>query len=485
MTSRVRLLDATLREGEQQHGVRFSGWQKAEIVRLLEGFGVDLIEVGHPGISPEHEEICGSAAAAARSAEILMHARAVPAEVMAAYRAGAQWVGIWASVNDVSLAAKFGGRRPEEVEDKVRAAVREAKRLGLKVRFTVEDASRTPCDRFYGIARTAIEAGADRISLADTTGVWEPALCAERVAWAVKSLDCEIEVHLHNDFGLAAANALAAIDAGASVVDASILGIGERAGIADLLALTVLLKEKRGEERYRLEMIPKLARAVERMTGFEPDVLRPVVGDNIFTHTGKYHADAVRRCPDAYEPFPPERVGRVRQVAECSAPPVASSELVVGKPFPKGASELKYHRDGPGVRWVWMDSRVDPRASLYVIQRSIGLHGIPFTPEKHVDRHTHNCDSLFVFWGDQADGTGLTCSVEFGEETKTVHSPASVFIPAGIEHAYQYVCGHGTYTNIVLAPDYHSSLQDSGCRPRREQRQPGERVITLPRQQTG
>lgn len=461
MTSRVRLLDATLREGEQQHLIRFSGRQKAQVVQLLENFGVDLIEVGHPGISPEHEEICREAAAAARSAEILMHSRAVVEEVRAAHRAGARWVGIWASVNDVSLAAKFGGRRPEEVEEKVRAAVREAKRLGLKVRFTVEDASRTPCERLDDMTRVAVEAGADRISLADTTGVWEPKSCAEYVSWAVEHLGCEIEVHLHNDLGLASANALAAIDAGVSVVDVSILGIGERAGIADLLSLTVMLREKRGDERYRLEMIPQLARTVERMTGFRPDAIRPVVGDNVFTHAGKYHTDAVRRDPDAYEPFPPELVGRTRHLVEGpTPPPVSSSALLVGKPFLKGASELKYHRDGPGVRWVWMDSRVDPRASLYVIQRSIGLHGIPFTPEKHVDRHTHNCDSLFVFWGDQADGTGLTCCVELGEESETVHSPASVFIPAGVEHTYHYVSGQGTYTNIVLAPDYQSSLEE-------------------------
>lgn len=489
--ARVQLLDATLREGEQQSGVRFTGHQKAQLVRRLEEFGVDLIEVGHPGISAADEEICRVAGAAARTAEILMHARVVPDEVRAAHRAGAHWVGLWASVNEVSLAAKFSGRPPAQIAEQVRAAVTQAKELGLRVRFTIEDASRTARERIREVAQAALAAGADRISLADTTGVWEPAACAEEVAWAVTHLGGDIEVHLHNDLGLAAANALAAIDAGASVVDASVLGIGERAGIVDLLQLAVLLKEKRRDDRFRLEQIPRLAQSVETATGFHPDALRPVTGKNAFTHTARYHTAAVRRLPAAYEPYPPEAVGRERRlVAERPDPgrPAPATALIVGKPFVKGASELKYHRDGPGVRWVQMDSRVDPRTSLYMIQRTFGHPGdgqgvvgargpaapnadlgcpgdmqsaeAGSVPEVHVDPHTHHCDSLFVFWGDQADGTGLTCRVRLGEEEETVCSPASVFIPAGVEHAYHYLLGCGTYTNIVLAPDYNSSLED-------------------------
>ena len=105
-----------------------------------------------------------------------------------------------------------------------------------------------------------------------------------------------------------------------------------------------------------------------------------------------------------------------------------------------------------------MDSRIDPRSSFYVIQRFIGLHNTPVVPENHVDTHAHHCDSLFIFWGDQPDGSGLTCQVQLGQETLTVDSPASIFIPAETEHAYRYSAGKGTYTNIVLAPEYNRSL---------------------------
>src|SRR5690554_2026249 len=104
---RVVLLDSTLREGEQQCGVRFPKEDKIALFGMLEDFGVTLIEVGHPGISPDEEEICREVAAAAKGAEVLMHARATVEEVRAAYRAGADWVGIWASINSISLQTKY------------------------------------------------------------------------------------------------------------------------------------------------------------------------------------------------------------------------------------------------------------------------------------------------------------------------------------------------------------------------------------------
>ncbi|MBW4497321.1 MAG: 2-isopropylmalate synthase [Oscillatoria princeps RMCB-10] len=457
----VRILDATLREGEQQAGVRFTSQDKIEILHLLEDFNIDMVEVGHPGISAEDERICLEVSRAARSAEILMHSRADIAEVRSAKRAGADWVGIWASVNPIGTKTKFAGHDPDYIHEKVKAAISEAKTLGLKVRFTVEDASRTLWEDIEWVARLALAAGADIISFADTVGVLEPRTCAELVSRAVETLGCAIEVHLHNDLGLALANALAAIDAGASVVDTSILGIGERTGITDLIQLSVALQQMRGEQGFPLEKIPQLAYAVGLATGYHPDKLRPIVGRNAFTHTSKYHAKAVELDPEAYEPFAPEIVGRVRTVEKDRTPlskPKLPVSLDIAKPFPKGSSELKYHRNGPGVRWVMMDSRVDARSSFYVIQRFIGLHGIPFTPEKHVDTHAHHCDSAFIFWGDAPDGTGLICNVQLGDEERTVESPASVFIPAGVRHAYYYVAGRGTYTNIVLAPDYNKSL---------------------------
>lgn len=453
----LKILDSTLREGEQQSGVRFTVQDKIYLLRLLEEFQVDIIEIGHPGISPEDEQICKEVASVARSAESLMHARAVSNEIQAVSRSKADWIGIWASINPLSLSTKFCGKPRHKIKDKVAFAIEEAKRLGLKVRFTMEDASRTNWEDLAYLGKAAVEAGADRISLADTIGCWEPNDCGYIVRRAIEEIHSDIEVHLHNDLGLAVANALAAIDAGASVIDTSILGIGERTGIVDLLQLAVILHEKRRSQRFALEMIPELSQAVQWTTRFRPDHLRPIIGKNAFTHTSKYHVQAVEKEPQSYELFPPEKIGRTRTVLSERPKlglPLLSSTLQIGQPFKKGASELKYHRNGPGTRWVLMDHRIDPRSTLYVIQRTFHEN----KPESHVDRHVHHCDSLFIFWGHAVNGTGLTCCVQVGEEEQIVHSPASIFIPAGMEHTYYYIEGIGTYTNIVLAPEYNLSL---------------------------
>ncbi|GAA6618337.1 LeuA family protein [Scytonema sp. NUACC26] len=319
--SSTKILDATLREGEQQAGVRFSSQEKIKILHLLEEFQIDCVEVGHPGISAEDEQICLEVARSARSTQILMHARANVEEIQAAKRANADWVGIWASVNHLATETKFVNRNKEYISQKIQVAIAEAKKLGLKVRFTIEDASRTVWDDIEWITEIALIAGAERISLADTVGILEPLTCDALVSRFVNSFCCELEMHLHNDFGLAVANALVAIDAGASVIDTSILGIGERTGITDLLQLAVILHQKRGENRFPLEQIPQLAHAIQLATGYQPDELRPVVGKNAFTHTSKYHVQAVERNPNSYEAYPPELVGRVRRI-EQQRPPV-------------------------------------------------------------------------------------------------------------------------------------------------------------------
>jgi 2-isopropylmalate synthase len=316
MTKPVQLLDSTLREGEQRVGVRFGAEAKLYILGLLEQFGVDLIEVGHPGISAEDEAVCTRVAAGAKHAEVLMHARADLREVHAAERAGADWVGIWGSINAVATAAKFVNRNEIDIHEKVRVAIAEAKQLGLRVRFTIEDASRTDWEPLSSLAEVALRAGADRISLADTVGVLEPVATTSLFMRARQQWGCELAGHFHDDLGLAQANALAAIDAGAAVIDVSICGIGERAGITDLLRLTTALRRLRGIDRYHLSMMPELVHVVMQTTGYRPDDQRPVIGNNAFTHASRYHVEATKRLASAYEAFPPQWVGRRAQLHE-------------------------------------------------------------------------------------------------------------------------------------------------------------------------
>lgn len=344
--------------------------------------------------------------------------------------------------------------------NRVKQAIEEARNLGMKIRFTIEDASRTNGEDISYLGKIAYQAGASRISLADTVGIWEPNKCATIVKKAVETFPCEIEVHLHNDLGLALVNALAAIDAGASVIDATLCGIGERAGIVDTLNLSVLLSQKYNQY-FQLKMIPELTQSLQLVTGCKVDHWRPVIGKNIFTHTAPYHVKAVNHNVLAYEGIQPEMIGRVRKTQQKQVErkgPRLSKKLRVSKPFVKGASELLYHRDGPGERWVQMDYRTDERASFYVIQRIFYHQHINDNLEGPVDHHAHHCDSAFMFWGNNIDGTGLVCEVEIEGDVQTIESPASVFIPSGFKHKYKYLSGVGTYTNIVLAPNYNASL---------------------------
>ncbi len=137
------------------------------------------------------------------------------------------------------------------------------------------------------------------------------------------------------------------------------------------------------------------------------------------------------------------------------------NSLQLKKPFIKGASELQYHRDGVGNRWVFMDNRIDERSLIYIIER---VFDKDYSDEyqAHVDAHTHYCDSCFVFMGENEDGTGLQVSVTLGNEgneyTKIVESPASIFIPANVKHSYAYLKGTGRFLNFVMARSYNESL---------------------------
>jgi 2-isopropylmalate synthase len=463
---RIKILDSSLREGEQMRGFRLSLDEKIALIRLLKDFGIRFIEIGHPAISEEDESLCKTICNTISDVTFLVHARAVEADILAAKRSGASWVGIWASCNPISLSTKFNKKSIDWIKEQVKTAIQLAKQLGLHVRFTLEDAARTELPLIEHFATLAQSAGADYFSLADTVGAWHPSACYDVVKRIVALTSCEIEVHLHNDLGLAQANAMAAIEAGATIVDASVLGIGERAGICDLFTLSVALHKFYGQSGYCFEHSSKLAQFIARCGGFTPEPHHPVIGKYVFTDVSKYHIQATTKNETAYHFLEPELMGR--QVKREPNPDIRSNgkrylnTLQVKKPFIKGASELHYHRDGVGHRWVLMDHRIDDRTPLYIIEREFDkdYHD---SSEPHVDSHAHHCDSLFVFKGAETDGTGLTASVTFTagkkEDTQIIHSPASIFIPAGIQHSYTYIAGKGRFLNIVLAPNYNQSLE--------------------------
>jgi 2-isopropylmalate synthase len=467
---KVLVLDTTLREGEQSVGLCFSIAEKIELVNRLKDFGIKLIEIGHPGISKKEEQICKTICESFSGVDFLVHARACEEDIIAAKNSNAQWVGIWASYNDISLASKFNNKSREWIKTQVYEAVTLAKQFGLKVRFTIEDASRTDFNLIHELGSIAVKAKADRISLADTVGAWHPKECYKAIEFAVKSFDCEIEVHLHNDLGLANGNAMAAIDAGASVIDASILGVGERAGICDLFSLCAALEQFYGIEDFNFKSSLHLSQFVSRIGAFTLEPHHPIVGQDAFTHASKYHIDAMVNNNNAYEYLIPENFGRkscnILSALDRKQQQRFLNTLSVKKPFIKGASELSYHRDGVGKRWVFMDNRVDERSSVYIIER---IFDKDYTNEykAHVDSHAHNCDSVFVFMGNNDDGSGLSATVTFTydgyDKTEVVHAPASILIPARVLHSYAYLSGTGRFLNFVLSPSYNESLVRSHC----------------------
>ncbi|MFI1681377.1 hypothetical protein [Streptomyces sp. NPDC020607] len=453
----VRIIDATLREGMQAANGAFTTEQSVEVARCLIACGVDTVECGHPAIG-HHEQLRVAAVVEACGAvPVLAHARANNNDVDAVAKTGADWVGIFLGVNEISLNSRLPGCSRDDVHCKIDESVGYARQLGLQVRFTVEDSSRTDIDLLVETYTRAIRAGAGRIGIADTVGVLEPGKTGELVRRLVSSgLDADIEVHLHDDRGLALANALAAIDAGATWVSTSVNGLGERAGIVDLGALLANLDHRGTRTCADGRRLRDLSRRVGAYSRSAPDDRRPVVGKNVFRHVSRLHLMAVDRDPASYEWIAPELFGAERVIGG-EGPPRTPAEWIV-KPPVVSATELRHHRAGPGDRFVLVDDRFVAGAGQYCIARRIPELASYGTG--HVDGHVHHCDSLFVFLGTQENYQGLEVDVHLGEETFRVLSPASVFIPAGVRHSYQVVAGSGTYLNHVLAGDYNSSLLD-------------------------
>ena len=454
--ARVRVVDATLREGCQAPGVVFSARASAEIATLLADLGVDTVECGHPAISETERVRIRAVREVLKQTPLLCHARATSSDVLAAAEVGADWVGIFIGVSPLSLATRSGLSR-EEALRRIGEVTREAVRLGLNVRFTVEDTSRTEPDDAVKAYEVALAAGARRICFADTVGVLSPQETHARVGeLAARFRGIEIEAHIHDDRGLALANALAAVEAGACWISASINGLGERCGIVDLASLLANLAVSKDRPIARPALLHVASARVAAYARVPVDPQRPVVGKHAFTHTARLHQLAVQRDPRAYEWIAPARLGRSSTLADEALEATTRSLLTV--PPVISATELRHHRQGPGDRYVMIDERFVRDCRQYCIVRRVPL--LESYGTGHVDRHIHTCDSLFLFMGDAEDLTGLSVEVSVGENTFAVRSPASVFIPAGVEHSYRVLGGAGLFVNHVLAGSYNNSLLD-------------------------
>lgn len=313
MLKDVRILDSTLREGEQSLGVAFSKRQRLQVAWMLDYFGVDCIEIS-PVISESHRESLREIIKAGFNAQIVSHGRALPADTDVGRACDAEWVAMYHSVSDIHLETKLRISREDALERSIRA-VEYAKAHGLKLRFTVEDASRADPEYLTRFISAVTRAGADRIGIPDTVGVLLPQGMFRLVQLARTATDKPIDVHCHNDLGLALANSIAGVEAGADQIHVTIDGVGERVGIASLAEVTTALRFLHGMERdFRYEMLGELSGLLADYTKIPIHANKPLVGKNAYTHKAGTHLAAIIQNPAAYELLPPEAVGNTRRV---------------------------------------------------------------------------------------------------------------------------------------------------------------------------
>lgn len=310
----VEILDSTLREGEQTPYVSFTLQEKLEIARLLDQVGVEMIEAGDPCVSPSIAAAVEKIAGLGLKAEIVAHSMATKKGIDKAKACGADRVAIFYATSKLHLDAKLH-KTPDEAIQIIREHVAYARSLGLKVRYTPEDATRTDFDFLVRVCNAAIQAGADRISFADTLGIMQPHILYEQVrALRENLLPCKIDLHCHNDYGLALANALAGIRAGADCIHTTVNGMGERAGIPDLAETILALNNLEMVEQYNILSLMPISGYIEKVSGVFLAPNKPITGQNAFTHKSGVHTDGVLKDPRTYEPFAPALLGRERKI---------------------------------------------------------------------------------------------------------------------------------------------------------------------------
>ena len=314
LPKRITFWDETMRDGEQTPGVYFSPEEKLQIATALSEIGVDIMDVGIPVVSKEEARGVRLIANAGLNASIMSAARAVRGDVEACIDCDVDEISIFIACSDLHLKYKLNMTREQVLE----AAVREveyARGHGLKVTFVTEDTFRADLDYVTKLYNACIDAGAERVVLSDTIGIMTPSA----IQWylgEVKSRfkPAQLSVHLHDDFGLATSNNLAALEVGVEVPHTCVNGIGERAGNAPfeelVMALEAVYGYKTGIDVSRLYEVSRL---VEKLSGIPIPVNKAVVGYNAFSHESGIHADGVIKHTGTYEPMQPERIGRERR----------------------------------------------------------------------------------------------------------------------------------------------------------------------------
>jgi 2-isopropylmalate synthase len=310
----ITIFDTTLRDGEQTPGVSLTVEEKLEIARQLDRLGVDIIEAGTPISSEGEKRAVKEIAKAGLNAEICALARTARVDIDAAIACDVDAVHTFISTSDVQMKYAIN-MTPEQVLSATTDSVEYIKSHGLICEFSPMDATRTKMGFLKRVCKAAEEAGADRINIPDTVGVMTP-LTMRKLIEEIKSVvNVPISVHCHNDFGMAVANSLAGVEAGASQIHATVNGLGERAGNAALeevvMALHLIYNRK---TRINTRLLYDTSRLVAKLTGVTMQPNKAIVGENAFAHESGIHTRGVAVVPSTFEPIKPELVGRKRRL---------------------------------------------------------------------------------------------------------------------------------------------------------------------------
>jgi homocitrate synthase len=314
--SNWRIIDSTLREGEQFAKAVFRTQDKLEIARALDSFGVDYIELTSPAASPQSQRDLTQVVKLGLGARVITHSRCVVDDVKAAIDTGVRGIGLLFATSRI-LRESSHGKTIQQIIDAMAPPIQLALGAGLEVRFSAEDTFRTEEADLLMVYRAAAQLGVHRVGLADTVGIATPRQVYTAVREVRRAVPCDIGFHGHNDTGCAIANAHEAVAAGGTHVDVSVLGIGERIGITPLggfIARMYSLDPQGVAKRYRLGQLRELERLVARAGGVEIPFNNYLTGETAYSHKAGMHLKAMTLNPGSYEVIPPEAFGLTRRL---------------------------------------------------------------------------------------------------------------------------------------------------------------------------
>ncbi len=344
-TNRVKIFDTTLRDGEQSPGISLNAYEKVEIARQLERLGVDIIEAGFAISSPGELEAIQAVAKAVTSCTVASLCRTQAGDVEASWEAlkdaASPRFHVFIATSDIHMQHKLR-MTPHEVVEQARAGVRLARKYVPDVEFSCEDATRSRPEFMAEVIRAAIEAGATTINIPDTVGYTTPdeyvELLGQLYELVPELAGCTVSVHCHDDLGLATANSIAGVTAGARQVECTINGIGERAGNAALEEIVMLLRTR--GSKFELDTaidsteIARTSRLVSRLSGYSVQPNKAIVGKNAFAHESGIHQHGVLAHRRTYEIMDAESIG------------LARNEIVLGKHSGRHALQMAFEEMG-------------------------------------------------------------------------------------------------------------------------------------------